>query len=218
MAGSHFGDVNNKRKNGELPSGRLGKTNSLEHNQKIQIGVINFYGSPESSEARQIIKQTSKERWDDPNYSAKMSLILSKPNPKLQGRKRAQWEKDKISIGGKLAYAEGRQTVSDSGRGKGCYHFCKLENKNIWLRSTYEKRFAAWLDANNIEWLYEPKRFKIQSLDTTYCPDFYIPSSNQWYEIKGYWYESAQLKFTAFLEEYPDINIQIIYKEDLERV
>lgn len=116
-----------------------------------------------------------------------------------------------------LDYIEGRRKVHDNaGRGTRCYYFCKLTNSEKCLRSTYERRFAEWLDFNNVLWEYEPKRFKLNKLNASYCPDFYIPSLDKWFETKGYFSEVAKAKFENFLEEYPNVKIQLVFRKDLD--
>jgi hypothetical protein len=94
------------------------------------------------------------------------------------------------------------------GRGKGGYY------KGKWMRSSWEIEFAQNLDSNNINYDYEPKRFKLSN-GTSYTPDFYIPSVNLWIEIKGFWTESAKKKFSLFVEEYKNEKIIVIGEKPL---
>jgi len=86
--------------------------------------------------------------------------------------------------------------------GKGTYY------QNIWMRSSYEIAFAKWLDNQSIEWLYEPKVFYLKNC--TYRPDFYLPETNEYIEIKGYWRDDAKKKFEIFKKKYKDIKIKIL--------
>ena len=97
--------------------------------------------------------------------------------------------------------------------------FGKIANANcgryngIWMRSSYEMKYAKYLDNQGIKWLYESKTFDLGN--TTYTPDFYLPNKNQYIEIKGYWRKGIKEKFNLFKILYPQINIKIIMKEDL---
>ena len=59
--------------------------------------------------------------------------------------------------------------------------------------------FAKALDEGGIEWVYEPRRFKLSW--TTYCPDFYLPEFNIWVEVKGYMTDQALAKIETFRRE-----------------
>lgn len=59
--------------------------------------------------------------------------------------------------------------------------------------------FARELDSVEIEWLYEPKRFKLSWC--TYLPDFYLPEFDIWVEVKGYMSPEAQQKINTFRRE-----------------
>lgn len=52
------------------------------------------------------------------------------------------------------------------------------------MRSSWELAFAIKLDEMGLEWIYEPKTFKLKH-GLRYTPDFYVPSKKTWYEIKA---------------------------------
>lgn len=99
--------------------------------------------------------------------------------------------------------------------GKGDYY------KETWMRSSWEIAYAKWLDRNNIKWLYEQKIFEItyeyggELNEGTYRPDFYLPETNEYIEIKGYWRDDARVKFEAFKEKYKKVSIKVLMEEDL---
>jgi len=88
--------------------------------------------------------------------------------------------------------------------GKGSYY------KNIWFRSNWEVIYAKELDSKGIKWLYESKTFNLET--TTYTPDFYLPESDTYVEIKGWWRDDAKEKFDLFKKLYPNIIILILNK------
>lgn len=61
----------------------------------------------------------------------------------------------------------------------------------IWMDSSWERMFAELADLNNIKWvrsttdyfLYKDSQGKIRK----YYPDFLLPMTKQYVEIKGYW-------------------------------
>jgi len=90
------------------------------------------------------------------------------------------------------------------------------EYKNIKMRSTWETKYAKYLDKNNIKWQYEPKAFDLGT--TTYRPDFYLLETNEYIEIKGYWREDAKIKFELFKKNYPNQKIKLLMKPDLQKL
>ncbi len=123
--------------------------------------------------------------------------------------------------GGKLS-KEARLKISKArtGKGNGMYgkptpHGKWIKYKTTWMRSSWETRYAKWLDENDIEWEYEPKRFNLG--EYTYCPDFYLPKTNRYIEIKGYWKPKAIEKFGLFKKIYPKIRIKVLLEKDLKK-
>jgi len=78
------------------------------------------------------------------------------------------------------------------------------------MKSSWEIVYAKWLDKQNIKWLYESKTFDLGN--TTYTPDFYLPETEEYIEIKGYWRDDAKKKFNLFKKKFKDIKI-LIYNE-----
>lgn len=56
--------------------------------------------------------------------------------------------------------------------------------KGYRFRSRAEARWAVFFDAAGIKYLYEPEGVKLSD-DTLYLPDFYLPESETWFEVKG---------------------------------
>jgi predicted nuclease of restriction endonuclease-like RecB superfamily len=100
---------------------------------------------------------------------------------------------------------------------KGNYFLRTYDNKNVWLRSTYETRYAGILTSLNIKWEYETP-FYIESLNSIYHPDFYLPEYNLYVEIKGAWYEKNIIKIIEFYKQYSDKQLIIVYKEHIDNL
>ena len=94
--------------------------------------------------------------------------------------------------------------------GKGAYY------KNIWMRSSWEIKFAYFLDLSGYKWLYESKTFDLGNM--TYTPDFYIPEWDLYIEIKGYWRKDAKRKFKLFKKLNPKVRIEVLAKKYLEKL
>ncbi len=84
--------------------------------------------------------------------------------------------------------------------------------KEIGFRSTWEARFASWLDKIGIPWLYEPKLFELSN--STYLPDFYLPHSGNYVEIKG-WDRGARLAKVEEFQRTYHLPINILRQADL---
>jgi hypothetical protein len=93
-------------------------------------------------------------------------------------------------------------------------HGKRIKYKNITFRSSYEYLYARYLTKNRIKWLYESKTFDLG--ESTYTPDFYLPESNEYIEIKGYWIPKAIKKFILFRKKYNGIKIQVLNKIKLQ--
>lgn len=99
--------------------------------------------------------------------------------------------------------------------GKPPSHGKHFDYKGYHLRSSYELKYAEYLDSNNILWSYEPKAFELGD-GRTYTPDFYLIKENVWIEVKGYWRDDAKEKFELFKEKYPQLHIVLLTKDILK--
>ena len=90
-------------------------------------------------------------------------------------------------------------------------HSKKIKYNNIWMRSSWEVKYAKYLDEHNIKWLYESKTFDLG--DCTYTPDFYLPETDTYVEIKGYLRKIAENKIKLFSEKYK--NLKVLNKQEL---
>ncbi len=100
---------------------------------------------------------------------------------------------------GKLNSMYGKVTHAIHGRYKGTF-----------MRSSYELNFARFLTLSGICWKYESKTFELGN--TTYTPDFYLPESDCYIEIKGWWRDIAKRKL------YPKTNIKIFREKKLKQL
>lgn len=85
---------------------------------------------------------------------------------------------------------------SKQGRGKRTLGF-DCEGNALTFRSTWEKAFADYLNANGLKWSYEPEAIRCGSLGT-YTPDFYIHSWGSFIEVKGWMTPKAKSKIDWF--------------------
>lgn len=88
------------------------------------------------------------------------------------------------------------------------------------FQSSWELAYAEYLDSNNIEWVSHKgmRRFKYVDaggVDHTYAPDFYLPETNEYIEIKGWFPKQAQYKMYQVAKNYPAVKINILMYEQL---
>ena len=145
-------------------------------------------------------------------YSGKGNPNYGKKHPGMnKGIKRSDATRKKLSLAKKGMYI-----------GKNNPHFGKPVSpkwgkyKNINMRSNWEIKYAKYLDENNIKWLYESKRFDLGN--TTYTPDFYLPKTNEYIEIKGYFPDKCKKKLNKFRVLYPKENFSILQGKELSNL
>ncbi|MGH9844266.1 MAG: DNA polymerase III subunit alpha, partial [Blastocatellia bacterium] len=87
------------------------------------------------------------------------------------------------------------------------------EDLGHYVRSTWEADFARVLKYCGLPYEYELHRLTLVRADgstLTYAPDFYVPSLNCWYEIKGWMDQKSEEKIRLFTEQYPNERLVVI--------
>jgi hypothetical protein len=81
------------------------------------------------------------------------------------------------------------------------------------LHGSWELKYAQWLDSNNIKWERNKSSFPYIFQDKTrkYTPDFYLPETDEYVEIKGYKTAKDEAKWSQFPEHR---KLKIIMKND----
>lgn len=85
-----------------------------------------------------------------------------------------------------------------------------------FFRSRWEANYARFLNFSKIEWTYEKKTFwflKIKRGVRSYTPDFFIPSLNEFHEVKGWMDAKSQTKLKRMKKYYPDTKVIVVGKE-----
>jgi hypothetical protein len=123
-----------------------------------------------------------------------------------QARKRKFCSRQCSGVWVSKLHDSGRYKHIKQGLGKGGYH------KGRWMRSSWEIEFAKKLDEAGINYLYEPRAFKLRN-GKSYRPDFWIADKGFWVEVKGVWWPKAKEKFNMFLKEHPEQKIIVVQDE-----
>jgi hypothetical protein len=158
-------------------------------------------------------------------HSEKTKKIISEKNKGVNngfyGKKHSKETCKKLSNNAKKNVKKGKESnfYGKIYHGKRKYYFSS-EGKKYLMRSTWEIKFAKYLDDNNINWEYEPKSFEliINNKEVTYTPDFYLKDFNEYIEIKGWWRDDAKLKYDAFVKKYNNIKIKVYGKRELKNL
>lgn len=104
----------------------------------------------------------------------------------------------------------GRPTSPKASKGKGGIR--KDISDTIYFYSRWEANFARLMDFLNIKWEYAPKIFDLGT--QMYTPDFYLPVSNMYVEVKNFIWKYSEVRDSKFRKLYPDIKLQLLLKED----
>jgi len=73
------------------------------------------------------------------------------------------------------------------------------------VRSNWEANFVRILNLYKIKYEFEPTvfSFPIKRGTKGYTPDFFLPKTDEWVEIKGYLDEKSKIKLKRFKRYYP---------------
>ena len=83
---------------------------------------------------------------------------------------------------------------------------------NTYFRSSWEANVARYYTYKNIKWEYEPKRFIFKDIkkgNISYMPDFYLPETDEWIEVKGWMDAQSKTKLKRFAKFFPDENSRL---------
>ncbi len=187
-------------------------------------------GIPRTEEEKMNISIGYKRNYkieNHPNFGKKRSeetknkqsnSMIGKPSPR-KGVKLSEETKKKCRISklgkkmGKNNHRFGIPPPSSASGGKSSYYISPFQGE-VKLRSTYELAYSKYMDSQNTKWYYEWFTFDLGN--TTYTPDFFLPETNEYVEIKGYMSTEALNKINKFKEMYPEKKFKILYKEDLK--
>lgn len=197
---------------------------------KIKISLAHK-GKQLSEDTKQKISISSKKHWENDEYrktqhknrigriqSEETKEKIRKSNIGLKRPYVAEYNKNRPKVSGWTHTEESKKKISNgvSKCKNGMYGKLPKYNKptmyingdiEIKMRSTWEVKFAYWLDENGKEWEYEAYTFELSN-GHTYTPDFF--SKNIFYEVKGYFHKEAKEKVEMFISEYSNKKLEIV--------
>lgn len=133
--------------------------------------------------------------------SDKIRKYYQKHDASFKGKKHTKETKRKMSQTIKKRYEDG--WMPKAGRCKKIWYESDIAGK-VSLDGTWELKVAIYLDLNNIEWKRNTERFPYFGEDEKihyYTPDFYLPESDSYLEVKGYETDLDRLKWSQFPKE-----------------
>lgn len=133
-------------------------------------------------------------------------------------------EKNKVSMKGRshTVSAKTREKLSeirslalDANHGGfqdvGWYKAKNLAGDEFTVRGTWELTIAELLNAHGILW--ERNRclkYTLDGVKKTYNPDFHLPATNEYIEVKGYYSNADKRKMQSVLEHNPGVRIYMV--------
>jgi len=140
-------------------------------------------------------------------------------------------EKNKISMKGishkqsketKEKLSEIRSLTLDKNNGGfqdvGWYRVNNINGVEFTVRGTWELTIAELLNKHKILWIRNQcLKYTKDGLIKTYNPDFYLPISNEYIEVKGYYSDNDKLKMKLVLEQNKNVRIYMIGQDVFQK-
>ena len=163
--------------------------------RRIMVHAMQYFRELFKKQVRRIKRPFSEEtrvkmrlRHPTEETRLKMSLANKRRKP-MFGRRFSEESKRKIS----LRVSELHTIGVYDGRGKKIHLY-----NGIWMRSTWEVRFAKWMDSQMIRWEYESCMFQTSN-GRFYFPDFKLIDTGEFVEVKGVFDEKSIDKMNDFV-------------------
>lgn len=78
--------------------------------------------------------------------------------------------------------------------------------------SRWEANYARLMNYLNVKWVHQPRTFQLRA--QRYTPDFYLPETGTYIEIKNFLSDYSRKRDEEFRQLYPTINLKLILKEE----
>lgn len=99
------------------------------------------------------------------------------------------------------------------------YVYNKWSDSYVYLLSGLEFKYYSYLTENNIKWdKPNPLKYTIENESHLYFPDFYLPDTDEYIEVKGYMWNNDKEKMRLVTEQNQDKNIRILKAKDINRL
>ena len=128
---------------------------------------------------------------------------------KIQGHKHSIETKEILSKKRSeyLASAENAGGFKDVG----WYKIKNIKNEEYVVRGLWEYNVALKLNELNILWIRNQYlNYFVDEVKKIYNPDFYLPDSNEYIEVKGYFSDKDKIKMDAVIDQNPNVKIRFM--------
>ena len=93
----------------------------------------------------------------------------------------------------------------------GWYTISNVKNEEYVVRGLWEYNVALKLNELNILWIRNQYlNYFIDGVKKIYNPDFYLPDSNEYIEVKGYFSDKDKIKMDAVIDQNPNAKIRFM--------
>lgn len=177
---------------------------SVETNRKkAEMGLHpkGYLGHKHNDETRKKLSEASKKGWANATEKSLEERRMKMRNTKLQ------------KYGTLSPFPFQKNPYSRAKGGK------RVDLNNMYFRSAWEANIARYYNFAGIKWEYEPKTFVFQNItrgSVSYTPDFYLPETDQWVEIKGWMDGKSKTKLKRFEKQYPEEYKKLIIIQEKE--
>lgn len=154
-----------------------------------------FYGKNHSVEFKKMLSNKRKGINMNDDIKRKISLKMKGSNNPFFGKKHSVKTIKKIMTKNLI--------------------FSNILYKEVGMRSSWEVKFAEWLDSQNLTWTYEPDLFKLYDFNVYYIPDFFVLEWCCYVEVKGYMNEKSIKKISAFKNQFGENSLLVIDEEEM---
>jgi len=189
------------RKRRKLALKKANSKRTKEHAMKLGLA---HRGIKASRKTKKKMSDSHYEKFEN-RSSEQCEMCCSFKHTTEQHKERASAGRRKSKIW-KTAVLEANKRRDRTVTRFGQYYYG--ENRKVWMRSSYEVKFADWLDKKEIEWEYEPKHFYVGKgpwSGLNYTPDFYLTDHGLYVETKGWLREEDEQKLQEFHKLYPEV-------------
>ena len=138
-------------------------------------------------------------------------MALGEIKPSFLGRHHSKETREKLSNW------KTRQLLNEENLGRRpdvkWYKVKNLDGVEYSQQGTWERDFAVWLNANGVLW-EKRKTIEYTSFDgvkKTYIPDFYLPQTGEYVEIKGLFTQQDRQKMNDVIHSNPNARIYFVH-------
>lgn len=180
----------------EFPSKGIGTHLWRKHGDGVKHNPFENYIRQGNIWNKGLTKQTDV-RVENLSKSVSIAMQKLKASGKLKKYPMSEKNKQKLSI---------RMSTHNPG-GKSKW----FDVNNTKVQGTWERDFAIELNRNNIAWERAGCiEYHDSDIKKHYCPDFYLPTSDTFIEIKGHWWGDDRTKMRLVFTQHRNLRNKII--------